>query len=68
MSDSEDDDEEGCVARQGHTYSQEQSALKASFKAAAEVEGEGDLLVPRRKTQEEKVGRGCGVCMLGCGL
>lgn len=50
------------VAGGDQTYSQEQDDLKASFKAAAELE-EGVLLVPRNKTQEEKVFAdqdGCG--------
>ena len=46
---------------QGLTYLQEQEELKASFKAAASEQESGvadnsDLLVPRLKTAEDKVG------------
>lgn len=57
VSEEEEEEEEGGWAAgtaRGLSYSEEQEDLKASFKKAAELE-EGALLVPRHKTQEEKV-------------
>lgn len=56
-----DNDDRVEVGDGGMSYSHEQEELKASFKFAAELEeGGGALLVPRLKTQEEKVRCGCG--------
>ena len=62
VSDSEEDlSEEGEREEGGLTYLQEQEELKASFKAAATqqevgVASDEELLVPRHKTEEDKVG------------
>ena len=57
VSDSEEEDGEGKggVAEE-QTYLQEQETLKASFKAAAENASDQDILIPRHKTDEDKVG------------
>ncbi len=58
LSDSEGEEEEEEEGEGGLTHQQEQEALKVSFKeaAATEQEGEEDLLIPRYKTEEDKVG------------
>lgn len=60
VSDSSSETDDPTEGKGGLSYAQEQDELKSSFKAAAaELEeggaGEGVLLVPRIKTEEDKV-------------